>query len=128
MATEELKYNAQGSQTARRVVWTLTDQQGTVRDFVLRNADGSLTQEHLKYDVFGTPDDSSQFDELGAPIDGTGPVLSTAVRARFAGQQFRLETGAQLVFGVGTCQYLARPCFEFAQLRGGCLRTAAGRR
>jgi hypothetical protein len=72
LATEESRYEPDGDLIAGsdRVVWSLTDHQGTVRNVV----DSSGAREHITYDAFGTPGDLGNYDSYGRPIDAQDGV------------------------------------------------------
>ncbi len=93
LATDERRYDVDGNLIADsdRLVWALTDHQGTVRDLIELSDSGALEQEHLTYGVFGQPlTCDAVFDAYGTPADPT--ALSAAVSARYGGREYDYET------------------------------------
>jgi len=69
--------NGPAALDGEKIVWTLTDQQGTVRDIVSQKADESFVTDRLSYGPFGAP-----LDENLDPI----------IEVRYAGRDFDRET------------------------------------
>jgi len=86
LASHQTYHYSDGTTSAGQIVWALNDYQGTPRDFVQRQSDGSFETEHLMYDVFGRPADVHTHDDDAF-------ALSRIVAARFAGREFDYETG-----------------------------------
>ncbi|HUT13160.1 MAG TPA: RHS repeat-associated core domain-containing protein, partial [Thermoguttaceae bacterium] len=69
--------NGPAAADGEKIVWTLTDQQGTVRDIAAQKADESFVTDRLSYGSFGAP-----LDENLDPI----------IEVRYAGRDFDRET------------------------------------